>query len=200
LISGINMQTIDLRAETGELVVAGAAQFEEMLRQLLNEIVAAVTGDEEIAFIGIRSRGNHLAERLAAGFTERTGRRVDVGALDIGFYRDDFATAGFRQPKINDSKIDFSIDGKTVFLVDDVLYTGRTVRAALICFADLGRTRCIKLVELIDRGLREMPIQADFLAMRLITLPSQWVRVRVKEKDGEDMAIVSPSRASGKRK
>lgn len=182
------------------MVVAGADQFKEMLEELLSEILASVTDDNEIAFIGIRSRGNHLAERLAAGFMERTGRRVDVGALDIGFYRDDFATAGLQQPKINDSRIDFSIDGKTVFLVDDVLYTGRTIRAALICFADLGRTGCIRLVELIDRGLREIPIQADFLAMRLITLPSQWVRVRVKEKDGQDMAIVSPSRPQRKHK
>ena len=194
------MQTIDLRTETNELVVAGAAQFKEMLEELLNEILAAVTDDDEVAFIGIRSRGNHLAERLAAGFMERTGRRVDVGALDIGFYRDDFATAGLQQPKINDSKIDFSVDGKTVFLVDDVLYTGRTIRAALICFGDLGRTRCIRLVALIDRGLREIPIQADFLAMRLLTLPSQWVRVKVKEKDGRDMAIVSPSRPQRKHK
>ncbi len=188
------MQTIDLRDHKGESIIADFAQFRVLLGELLDEIVAAVTADDEVAFIGIRSRGNHLAKRLADGFMQRTGREVDVGALDIGFYRDDFAALGLHQPQIKDSRIDFSIDGKTVFLVDDVLYTGRTIRAALICFADLGRTKCVRLVELIDRGLRELPIQADFLGLGVETLPSQWVCVEVVEKDGQDRALLFPSR------
>jgi len=188
------MQTIDLRDHKREFVMADAEQFKGLLDTLLGEIVAAVTADDEVAFIGIRSRGNHLARRLADGFMGRTGREVDVGALDISFYRDDFAAVGLHQPQINDSRIDFSIDGKTVFLVDDVLYTGRTIRAALICFADLGRTKCIRLVELIDRGLRELPIEPDYLGMSVETLPSQWVCVEVVERDGQDRALLFPSR------
>jgi len=188
------MQTIDLRDHEGEFVIADGEQFKGLLDRLLDNIVAATTADEEVAFIGIRSRGNHLARRLADGFMQRTGRKVDVGALDIGFYRDDFTAVGLHQPQIRDSTIDFSIEGKTIYLVDDVLYTGRTVRAALICFADLGRTKCIKLVELIDRGLREMPIQADFLGISVATLRSQWVCVEVVEMDGRDGALLFPSR------
>jgi len=188
------MQTIDLRDHKDEFVIADGEQFKGLLDRLLDNIVAATAADDEVAFIGIRSRGNHLATRLADGFMQRTGRKVDVGALDIGFYRDDFTAVGLHQPQIRDSTIDFSIEGKTIYLVDDVLYTGRTVRAALICFADLGRTKCIKLVELIDRGLREMPVQADFLGISVATLRSQWVRVEVVEKDGRDGVLLFPSR------
>jgi len=188
------MQTINLRDHKGEFIIADAKQFKGLLDRLLDEIVAAVTADDEVAFIGIRSRGNHLAVRLADGFMRRCGRDVDVGALDISFYRDDYTAVGLHQPQIKDSRIDFSIDGKTVFLVDDVLYTGRTIRAALICFADLGRTKCIRLVELIDRGLRELPVEADFLGVSVETLPSQWVIVEVVERDGQDRALLFPSR------
>ena len=165
-----------------------------MLDRLLEEIAGTVADEDDVAFIGIRSRGDHLAKRLAKGFMQRTSRHVAVGALDIGFYRDDFDKVGLHQPQIKDSHIDFSIDGKTVFLVDDVLYTGRTVRAALMCFADLGRSKCIRLVEIIDRGLRELPVQADFLGISVATLASQWVRVNIEEVDGEDKALLFPNR------
>ncbi|MBN1592426.1 MAG: bifunctional pyr operon transcriptional regulator/uracil phosphoribosyltransferase PyrR [Candidatus Coatesbacteria bacterium] len=188
------MQTLDLKNEKGEFVIADAKKIKHLLDDLLEQIIASVDESDDIAFIGIMSRGNHLAKRLAEGFKSKTGRDVDVGALDIGFYRDDFATLGMRQPHINDSHIDFPIDGKTILLVDDVLYTGRTIRAALLCFADLGRTKCIRLVELIDRGLRELPVQADFLGLSVATLPSQWVRVEVTERDGRDIALLYPSR------
>ena len=188
------MQAIDLRGHKSEFVIADAKRVRQLLDGLLDEIVASVNDDDEVAFIGVRSRGNHLARRLADGFMRLTGHEVDVGALDIGFYRDDYLTLGLHQPQIKDSRIDFSIDGKMVFLVDDVLYTGRTIRAALICFADLGRTKCVRLVELIDRGLRELPVQADFLGLSVATLPSQWVCVEVEEKDGRDRALLFPSR------
>jgi len=188
---GGNMQTIDLTGQKDELVIADAKQFKETLDRLLSEILASLEDQTDVAFIGIRSRGVHLARRLANGFMERTGRYVDVGTLDITFYRDDFGAIGL-QPEIRDSKIDFSIDGKTVFLVDDVLFTGRTVRAALLCFADLGRTKSIRLVEFIDRGLRELPIQADFLGISVKTTPKQWLNVLVETMDGEDKVVFCP--------
>lgn len=188
------MQTIDLRNQKSEYIIADAEQFKKTLDGLLDKVLAAGQHEENVAFIGIRSRGDFLAKRLADGFMRRTSREVDVGTLDIGFYRDDFPSVGLHQPRIMDSSIDFSIDGKTVFLVDDVLYTGRTIRAALLCFADLGRTKCVRLVELIDRGLREMPIQADFLGISVATTKEQWLGVNVKEVDGEDSIILFPHR------
>jgi len=183
--------TLDLSGKKGEFVILDQEQFSKTLDGLLSQIIDSAPAKDEVAFIGIRSRGDILAKRLALAFEERTSRRVLIGTLDINFYRDDFAAVGL-QPEIRDSRIDFSIDGKTVFLVDDVLFTGRTVRAALICFADLGRTRCIRLVELIDRGLRELPIQADFLGLSVVTTRDQWVQVMVKEMDGEDKAVLLP--------
>ncbi len=142
-----------------------------------------------VAIVGIQSRGVPLAARLAAALFAASGKRIDVGSLDITLYRDDLSTVGTR-PLLKATRIPFSIDGRAVILVDDVLFTGRTIRAALDELVDFGRPSRIALAVLIDRGHRELPIQADYVGKRIRTARADRVDVRLAEIDGTDEVVL----------
>ena len=161
-----------------------ANQMDAALRRLADEIAGRLQ-DEPLVVLGIRSRGLPLAERIGAALPPRNGKAVPVGALDITLYRDDISQrAG--SPIVRPTEIPFSLKDKTVVLVDDVLYTGRTIRAALDALLDHGRPNKVLLAVLVDRGGRELPIQGDFVGLALEVGAQQRVSVKVKELDGED--------------
>lgn len=155
------------------------------LKRLAHEVIERNKGAGNIAIVGIRTRGALLAERLASMVGEIEGFKVDLGYLDIVFYRDDLRQR-LDLPEVKGTDIQFPIDGKNVVLVDDVLFTGRTVRAALDELMDLGRPATIQLAVLIDRGHREVPIRADFVGKNVPTADNEEIHVRVREVDGED--------------
>jgi pyrimidine operon attenuation protein/uracil phosphoribosyltransferase len=160
-------------------------ELDATLLRLAHDIAVAAPGDGALAIIGIRRRGETLARRLLP-LLERAGRPVaDYGALDITLYRDDLTTIG-PAAMLRGTEIDFDVTGKWVVLVDDVLYTGRSVRAALDAIIDLGRPRVIKLAVLIDRGWRELPIQPDFVGRHVDTRPENIVKVKLVEVDEVD--------------
>ena len=170
-------------------VVLDASRMARALARIAHEILERNSPIEEVALVGIRTRGVPLARRIAKSLKEISGHDVPCGALDITLYRDDLSgnTPGDRpQPVIHKTEIDFSVDGKLVVLVDDVLYTGRTIRAALDALIDFGRPRAIQLVVLVDRGHRELPIKADFVGKNIPTSSSQVVQVHLTEVDGRD--------------
>jgi len=164
-------------------------QMEMALDRLARELAAQLQAGEEVVMLGIRSRGLPLAERLAILAQEATGSPVPVGALDITLYRDDL-TEMVGSPIVRPTEIPFTLKDRTVVLVDDVLYTGRTVRAALDALLDHGRPKRVLLMVLADRGGRELPIQADFAGIRIEVPQGQRVAVRVKEIDGVDGVTV----------
>jgi pyrimidine operon attenuation protein/uracil phosphoribosyltransferase len=154
---------------------------------MAHEILERNRGVEDLAIIGIRSRGVPLANRLARELHALTGMSVPTGALDITLYRDDLMRSAVGpQPVVRRTEIPFSIDDRLILLVDDVLYTGRTIRAALDALIDFGRPRAIQLVALVDRGHRELPIRADYVGRNIPTSPQQSVQVRLVELDGRD--------------
>jgi pyrimidine operon attenuation protein/uracil phosphoribosyltransferase len=145
------------------------------------------SGVEDLALVGVRTRGVHIARRLADSLKEITGQEVPTGALDITLYRDDLMRQQVGpQPLVRMTEIPFSIDDRKILLVDDVLYTGRTTRAALDALIDFGRPKAIQLMVLVDRGHRELPIKADYVGKNLPTAPEESVRVRLRESDGQD--------------
>ncbi len=149
------------------------------LARIAHEIVERNRGVEELALVGIRTRGVPIARRLSAKIAEITGHTVPVGALDITLYRDDLMRhAVGPQPLVRSTEIPFSIDDKTILLVDDVLYTGRTIRAALDALIDFGRPRSIQLVVLVDRGHRELPIKLDYVGKNVPTRAREQVQLR----------------------
>ena len=157
------------------------------LARIAHEILERNRGVEELALVGIRTRGVPIAKRLAKAIHEINGHEVPTGALDITLYRDDLMrTAVGAQPVIRKTEIPFSIDDKRILLVDDVLYTGRTIRAALDALIEFGRPRVIQLVVLVDRGHRELPIKADYVGKNLPTSRAQSVQVHLMEVDGRD--------------
>jgi pyrimidine operon attenuation protein/uracil phosphoribosyltransferase len=144
-------------------------------------------GLDELALIGIRTRGVPIARRLGQSIADISGHDISTGALDITLYRDDLMRhAVGSQPLVRKTEIPFSIDDKRILLVDDVLYTGRTIRAALDALIEFGRPKTIQLVVLVDRGHRELPIKADYVGKNLPTSPSQSVQVHLTEIDGRD--------------
>ncbi len=155
------------------------------LSRLAHEILEKNGGSRDLVLIGMQSRGVHVASRLASRIEELEGTRPPCGELDVTFYRDDWRMS-LKQPVVRPTQIDFDIQDKTLVLVDDVLYTGRTVRAALDALMDLGRPRRIQLAVFVDRGHRELPIRADFVGRNVPTGPDEEVRVRMSEQDGED--------------
>jgi pyrimidine operon attenuation protein/uracil phosphoribosyltransferase len=158
---------------------------------MAHEIVERNRGIEDVALVGIRTRGVPIARRLAATVREITGVDVPVGTLDITLYRDDLMRyAVGPQPVVHRTDIPFSIDDRRILLVDDVLYTGRTVRAALDALIDFGRPRNIQLIVLVDRGHRELPIKADYVGKNLPTSRLETVHVRLAEVDGLDEVVV----------
>jgi pyrimidine operon attenuation protein/uracil phosphoribosyltransferase len=159
------------------------------LSRMAHEIAERHPDMSETALVGVRSRGVPLARRLAALAGKAAGAEPRVGALDITLYRDDFTTLA-AQPILKGTEIPFPIEGRTVVLVDDVLYTGRTVRAALDELIDFGRPARIELAVLVDRGHRELPIRADYVGRTLTTSRDESVQVLLKEEDGEDRVLL----------
>ena len=161
------------------------------LRRMADEIVELFGGTEDVILVGIQRRGVQLSDRLARLIEEREGVTIPRGALDITLYRDDLQTVGPR-PVVGPTNLPWEIDGKRVAIVDDVLYTGRTVRAALDELADFGRPARIALVVLVDRGRRELPIHADVVGKKIEVEPGVRVDVLVEELDGEDAVVTVP--------
>src|SRR5439155_12135263 len=167
-------------------VVLDGPDIARTLVRIAHQIVEQTQG-RDIAIVGIHRRGAVLAGRLGAQVSELVGSQVPLGELDISFYRDDVALRDpARQPVVHASKIDFAIDGMTVILVDDVLFTGRTVRAAVDALFDYGRPQRVQLAVLADRGHRELPIRPDYDGKHLPTGRGERVNVRVEEIDGVD--------------
>lgn len=161
------------------------------LLRIAHEIVERNRGVGDIALVGIRRRGVPIAQRLARSLLEITGREVPTGALDITLYRDDLMRhAVGPQPVLRRTEIPFSIDDRRILLVDDVLYTGRTTRAALDALIDFGRPRSIQLVVMVDRGHRELPIRADYVGKNVPTSARQSVQVKLAEQDGVDEVAI----------
>ena len=172
-------------------VVMDAARMSRTIARIAHEIAERNRAIEQVAFVGIRSRGVPLARRLADALVGILGVRVPAGTLDITLYRDDLMRQPVGpQPLVRSTDIPFSIDDKRILLVDDVLYTGRTVRAALDALIDFGRPRSIQLVVLVDRGHRELPIKADYVGKNLPTAPAEVVHVRLEEIDGRDEVAI----------
>jgi pyrimidine operon attenuation protein/uracil phosphoribosyltransferase len=159
------------------------------LTRIAHEIIERDKGGRGLALVGIANRGDHLARRLAAQITQIEGVQVPVGVLDITFYRDDIGMKA-EAPEVHETRIGFDLNGSTVVLVDDVLFTGRTIRAAMDALMDFGRPRRIQLAVLVDRGHRELPIRADFVGKNVPTRRADDVRVLVSEMDGEDAVVV----------
>ena len=162
-----------------------ASAMSRALSRMASEVVEKSGGTEGLVLVGIQRRGVELAARLAALIAETDGRPVPLGKLDITLYRDDLSTVGPR-PVVGETSLPGEIAGRTVVIVDDVLYTGRTVRAALDELTDFGRPRRILLSVLVDRGGRELPIQADVVGLAVTTSPDDRVDVAVQELDGRD--------------
>lgn len=172
-------------------VVMDADRISRALTRIAHEIVERNRGVENIALVGVRSRGVPLARRIARSLREITGDDVGTGALDITLYRDDLMRNQVGpQPLVRRTEIPFSIDDRIIILVDDVLYTGRTTRAALDALIDFGRPRAIQLVVLVDRGHRELPIKADYVGKNIPTARRESVQVRLQELDGADEVTV----------
>lgn len=162
-----------------------ARQMDATLRQLAVGILDRLGTEADIVLLGIRSRGLPLAERMGLMLQELRGQPVPVGALDITLYRDDL-TEKAGMPIVRPTEIPFSLKDRVVLLVDDVIYTGRTVRAALDALLDHGRPRTVRLAVLVDRGGRELPVQPDFTGLKVAVLPTQRIAVHVRERDGDD--------------
>jgi pyrimidine operon attenuation protein / uracil phosphoribosyltransferase len=172
-------------------VVMDADRISRALTRIAHEILERNHGIAGVCLVGVRSRGVPLARRIAAILAGVTGEEVPTGSLDITLYRDDLMRSPIGpQPIVRKTEIHFSIDNRTIVLVDDVLYTGRTTRAALDALIDFGRPRAIQLVVLVDRGHRELPIKADYVGKNVPTSRKESVRVRLGELDGADEVLV----------
>jgi pyrimidine operon attenuation protein/uracil phosphoribosyltransferase len=167
----------------------GEAEIRRSVTRIAHEILERNRGAGEVALVGIAARGDDAARRLAAEIERIEVVAIPVGVLDITFYRDDI---GYRAeaPEVHETRVDFDITGRIVVLVDDVLFTGRTIRAALDALVDFGRPTAIQLAVLVDRGHRELPIRADFVGKNVPTRRDDDVRVAVRELDGEDAVDV----------
>ena len=159
------------------------------LTRMAHEILEKNKGTKDLVIVGIRTRGAYLAQRLAEMIGQIDGHKPEVGLLDITLYRDDLSSIA-QQPVVHKTEIDFDIQDKKVILVDDVLYTGRTVRAALDELIDFGRPQFIQLAVLVDRGHRELPIRADYVGKNIPTSAKETVEVRLAESEGSDEVVV----------
>ena len=178
--------------------VMDADRMSRALTRIAHEILERNRGLDDLALVGIRTRGVPIARRIARALKEINGDDVPTGALDITLYRDDLMRhAVGPQPVVRRTEIPFSIDDRKILLVDDVLYTGRTIRAALDALIDFGRPRAIQLIVLVDRGHRELPIKADYVGKNIPTAPTQTVRVSLAETDGggDEVRLIGGDRA-----
>jgi pyrimidine operon attenuation protein/uracil phosphoribosyltransferase len=173
----------------GPKVILDRTGIDRSLSRIAHEIVEQHRPDERLALVGILRGGAHLAERLAARLRDIEKAPVPVGRLDITLYRDDLA-GRLDQPEVRATQVPFPIDGLRIVLVDDVLFTGRTVRAALDALIDLGRPGRIQLAVLVDRGHRELPIRADFVGRNVPTSRREQVEVRLREDGAEDQVVI----------
>ncbi|MHC4618459.1 MAG: bifunctional pyr operon transcriptional regulator/uracil phosphoribosyltransferase PyrR [Planctomycetota bacterium] len=172
-------------------VILNAGQIDDILRDLAARIVTDIPRETDIAVIGIRSRGEILAQRLSGRLSQELGSHVPCGTLDITLYRDDLnSPQSTAQPQVRTTEIGFNVDDKIIFLVDDVLYTGRSARAAMDALIDLGRPRLVRLAVLVDRAGREFPIQADYAGYKTDVAPGQLVQVNLVESDGRDEVVI----------
>ncbi len=172
-------------------VILSSEQIERILQELASSIIAEIPNEVDIATIGIRSRGEILAQRLSSLLSSELGKDVPNGTLDITLYRDDLnSPQGGAQPHVRTTEIGFDIDDKIIVLVDDVLYTGRSARAAMDALIDLGRPKAIRLAVLVDRVGRELPIQADYTGYKTDIAPGELVQVNLVESDGKDEVVV----------
>ena len=172
-------------------VVIDADRMQRSLTRIAHEIVERNRTIEDLALVGIRERGVPLARRIAAELKSISGKDVPTGALDITLYRDDrMRHAVGPQPVVRSTEISFDIDDRVILLVDDVLYTGRTIRAALDALIDFGRPRSIQLAVLVDRGHRELPIKADYVGKNVPTSRRESIQVRLQEVDGHDDVVI----------
>lgn len=169
-------------AGTVKNVCMNADEIERSLTRIAHQILETNKGAHNLALVGIVTRGDLLAKRLADKIEAIEGTKVPLGKLDISFYRDDFAT--HFAPEVHSTEINFDMDGKDVVLVDDVLFTGRTIRAALDALSDFGRPSCVQLAVLVDRGHRELPIRADFVGKNVPSSSHENVRLFLEEVDG----------------
>lgn len=163
--------------------------MERALKRISHEIIEKNKGVKDIALVGIKTRGIPIAKKIAGYIKDFENYEVEVGDLDITLYRDDL-TEKFEQAHLNQTDINFDINNKNIILIDDVLYTGRTVRAALDAIIDIGRPKTIQLAELIDRGHRELPIRADYVGKNVPTSENEIVRVELIETDDENRVII----------
>jgi len=178
--------------------IMDAAKIKRILHRMATEIIERNRDLRKLVIVGLRTRGIHLARRISRLIKEIERVNVPVGVMDITSYRDD-SPVHKTQPRILKTGIKFSVAGKDVILVDDVLFTGRTVRAAMDGLFDLGRPRSIQLLVFIDRGHRELPIRADYIGKNLPTSRREIVRLRLKETDGADETlIIEPGRLKGR--
>jgi len=166
-------------------LVMDEATIDRALTRMAHEILEKHKGVEGLALVGIRSRGVPLAQRLATRIRAIEGKEVPVGFLDINLYRDDLTVIA-EHPVVRKTEIPFTVEGRKIILVDDVLFTGRTIRAALDALIDLGRPKLIQLCVLVDRGHRELPIRADYVGKNVPTALDQEIRVSLQEGDGRD--------------
>ena len=184
-----------LPAQTSSKTLLDEAAIAKSLTRIAHEIIEANPDLEDVALVGIHTRGVPLAHRLRRLIHELSGQEPALGSLDITFYRDDVQVRAGEpprhpQPLVRATKLDFPLEGRTVVLVDDVLYTGRTIRAAMDALVDFGRPQAIRLAALVDRGHRELPIRADHVGKNVPTSREEVVRVHVEEIDGEDAVLI----------
>ena len=170
-------------------VIMDADAMRRAIVRIAHEIIERNKGVDNVVLVGIRTRGVPIAERLAPAIKEIEKVELPVGMLDITLYRDDLSTLAYN-PVCHGTEIDFDVDGKTVILVDDVLYTGRTIRCALDAIIDMGRPKAIQLAVLIDRGHRELPIRADFAGKNVPTSHKEAINVYLAEQDGTDEVVI----------
>ena len=178
------------RSETNQTCVMDEDEIERTLVRMAHQILEQNKGCENLALVGILTRGDILARKLADIIYNIEGVHVPVGSLDISFYRDDASISGL--PQLHGTDILFNIDNKTIVLVDDVLFTGRTIRAALDALMDFGRPARIQLAIMVDRGHRELPIRADFVGKNIPSSLNENVRLRLKDIDGYSCVTISP--------
>jgi pyrimidine operon attenuation protein/uracil phosphoribosyltransferase len=176
-------------ANRTKAVVMDATAVDRAITRIAHEVLEENKGAEGLALVGIVTRGAHLAQRLAGRIREIEGAQVPVGTLDISFYRDDVSTRN--NPEVHRTDLPFDPSGICVVLVDDVLFTGRTIRAAMDALMDYGRPSCIRLAVLVDRGHRELPVRADYVGKNVPTSSRERVRVLLDETDGEDAVVIS---------
>ena len=179
-----------------EQQVMDAAGLSRTIKRITYEILDRNHGAEDLALIGLQTRGVHLADRIAGVIKSIEQVTVPVGVLDVTMYRDDYRTA-MKQPKVQVTSIPFAVDGSTVVLIDDVFFTGRTVRSALDALMDFGRPARVRLAVLVDRGHRELPLKADFIGKNIHTAQDEEVRVRMVEEDGIDEVTLVKLRPEG---